>query len=195
YRSVKDSTFTALERLVRVAIERDVDFILLVGDLFDEANRSVRAQIKFKEACEKLREHHIEVFVSYGNHDYVDKDVEVITYPDNVYVFPPGRVTSKTFCKKHMPLANIYGFSYDKRAVTENKVSEYELIDASIPFHIAMLHGAVNDVTDHPLYAPFRVSELRATPFHYWALGHVHERTILSNTPPIIYPGNIQGRH
>jgi DNA repair exonuclease SbcCD nuclease subunit len=31
--------------------------------------------------------------------------------------------------------------------------------------------------------------------FDYWALGHIHKRVVLSTDPPIIYPGNIQGRN
>ncbi|GAA3330096.1 hypothetical protein GCM10020331_081250 [Ectobacillus funiculus] len=31
--------------------------------------------------------------------------------------------------------------------------------------------------------------------FDYWALGHIHKRVVLNEQPPIIYPGNIQGRH
>ncbi|HLS67475.1 MAG TPA: DNA repair exonuclease [Pseudogracilibacillus sp.] len=195
YDEVKNSTFTTLDHLVHVAIEKNVDFILFVGDVFDEANRSIRAQMKFKEACEKLHAHHIFVYVSYGNHDYTDGTDDVIVYPNNVFVFPPGKVTSTTFVKNGIELANIYGFSYEKRAVTENKVSEYVMIDRDIPYHIATLHGALNEQTDHASYAPFQLSELRATPFHYWALGHVHERTVLSVDPPIVYPGNMQGRH
>lgn len=29
----------------------------------------------------------------------------------------------------------------------------------------------------------------------YWALGHIHKREIVETIPPIVYPGNIQGRH
>lgn len=195
YTEVKNSTFTALHHLVRVAIEKNVDFLLLVGDIFDEANRSIRAQIQLKEACETLHAHGINVYISYGNHDYDDGADDVIIYPDNVFVFPPGKVTSTTFAKNGVELANIYGFSYDKRAVTENKVSEYKMMRKDIPFHIATLHGALYDNGDHATYAPFQLNELRATPFHYWALGHVHERNVLAENPPIVYPGNTQGRH
>jgi DNA repair exonuclease SbcCD nuclease subunit len=31
--------------------------------------------------------------------------------------------------------------------------------------------------------------------YDYWALGHVHQREILSENPMIVFPGNIQGRH
>src|SRR5699024_12086412 len=37
--------------------------------------------------------------------------------------------------------------------------------------------------------------ELKGKGYDYWALGHIHQRAILNETPPIIYPGNIQGRH
>jgi DNA repair protein SbcD/Mre11 len=29
----------------------------------------------------------------------------------------------------------------------------------------------------------------------HWALGHIHERRLLSERPGIVFPGNIQGRH
>src|SRR5699024_2062609 len=31
--------------------------------------------------------------------------------------------------------------------------------------------------------------------YDYWALGHIHKRQELHESPPVIYPGNIQGRH
>src|SRR5699024_1847764 len=67
--------------------------------------------------------------------------------------------------------------------------------DEKIPFHIAMLHGAVHGNKGHDPYAPFNLNDLKKKPFDYWALGHIHKREQLSDSPPIIYPGNIQGRH
>jgi DNA repair exonuclease SbcCD nuclease subunit len=36
---------------------------------------------------------------------------------------------------------------------------------------------------------------LTAKGYDYWALGHVHNREILSEQPPVVFPGNLQGRH
>ena len=58
-----------------------------------------------------------------------------------------------------------------------------------------MLHGTINGNKEHDLYAPFSLQDLKEEPFDYWALGHIHKRQQLSSSPPIIYPGNIQGRH
>ena len=44
-------------------------------------------------------------------------------------------------------------------------------------------------------YTEFILEDLNQKLYHYWALGHIHERQELSDMPPIYYPGNIQGRH
>ncbi|NWO13919.1 hypothetical protein [Virgibacillus sp.] len=77
----------------------------------------------------------------------------------------------------------------------DNKVAEYEIKNPAVAFHIAMLHGSVQSNTEHDTYAPFKISDLREIDMDYWALGHIHQRQIVKQTPPIIYPGNIQGRH
>ena len=62
-------------------------------------------------------------------------------------------------------------------------------------FHIGMLHGSLAGDETHAVYAPFTKSELLAKQYDYWALGHIHLRQQLHEEPPIVYPGNIQGRH
>src|SRR5690625_3427526 len=69
FTKVKESTFEALENLVQTAIDRKVDFILLVGDLFDHERQSLKAQVRLRRAFEDLMEHEINVYLSYGNHD------------------------------------------------------------------------------------------------------------------------------
>ena len=44
-------------------------------------------------------------------------------------------------------------------------------------------------------YTEFRLEDLNQRLYHYWALGHIHQREQLSDMPVINYPGNIQGRH
>lgn len=192
---VKESTFKAFDRLVERAIAHEVDFVLLVGDLFDQANQSLKAQMHLRRAFEKLQANEIDVYLSYGNHDYLDGNSFPITYPDNVHIFPSEQVTSFTFKKDNQALAEIYGFSYEKQAVTENKIAEYDIKNPNIPYHIASLHGSLYGNQAHANYAPFQLQELLERPFDYWALGHIHQREILASEPAVVYPGNIQGRH
>ncbi|WP_029425162.1 metallophosphoesterase family protein [Alkalibacillus haloalkaliphilus] len=117
-----------------------------------------------------------------------------LTFPSNTYVFTQQAVTSFPFKKDGQVLADIHGFSYESRAVTESKVHEYSPVSKG-RFQIATLHGSSKTNNEHDQYAPFLLEQLKATSFDYWALGHIHKREILSYQPYIVYPGNIQGRH
>ncbi|WP_047982513.1 metallophosphoesterase family protein [Ornithinibacillus contaminans] len=195
FQEVRQSTFVALDNLVAAAIDKKVDFVLLVGDLFDNERQSLKAQIKLRNAFQALERHHIDVYVSYGNHDFIKGNSYPIVYPENVHVFPDEQVRSFTYQKNSQALAAIYGFSYENRAVTNKKTAEYHIVDSTIPFHIAMLHGSIESNTEHDTYAPFQLGELTRKHFDYWALGHIHKRQVLAENPYVIYPGNIQGRN
>ncbi|ASK60878.1 DNA repair exonuclease [Virgibacillus phasianinus] len=195
FKQIQGSTFDALDNLVKTAIGKKVDFILLVGDLFDNERQSLKAQIKLKNAFEELYRHNINVYMSYGNHDFINGNTYPVTYPDNVYIFKEEKVGYFTFNQKGKPLANIHGFSYENRSINENKTAEFQVQNGEAAFHIAMLHGSLYSNTEHDTYAPFHLSELSDKEFDYFALGHIHQREIMKTDPPIIYSGNTQGRN
>lgn len=195
FEDIQASTFVALNHLVQAAIEKQVDFVLLTGDLFDNEKQSLKAQIRLRRAFEELERHKIHVYLSYGNHDYLNGNRHPVTYPDNVYIFTEEQVSHFTYEKNNKKIAQIYGFSYEERAVHTNKAREYDIEDEQIPYHIAMLHGSLHSNTEHDVYAPFYLSDLVGKDFDYWALGHIHQREILKENPYIVYPGNIQGRN
>ncbi|AXI08701.1 DNA repair exonuclease [Oceanobacillus zhaokaii] len=195
FKEIRESTFNALDRLVANAIDKQVDFVLIVGDLFDNEKQSLKAQVRLRRAFEQLKLHNINVYLSYGNHDFISGNRYPIEYPENVYIFQDEEVSSFTYEREGKPIANIYGFSYIHRAVLDPKATEYKISQDHIPFHIAMLHGSIQSNTEHDVYAPFQISDLQEEEFDYWALGHIHKREILKETPCIVYPGNIQGRN
>jgi DNA repair protein SbcD/Mre11 len=194
FKKIKESTFASFTAIIDIAIKENVDFILVVGDIFDGENRSLMAQNRFRKELERLQAYNIQVYVSHGNHDHLGGNWIEITWPANVHIFQDDNVTYKPFVKNGVTLANIYGFSYPKRAVQENKTRQYAM-SGNAKYHIGMLHGNVDGNTDHDSYAPFKVEELVSKNFSYWALGHIHKRQVLCESPPILYPGNIQGRH
>ncbi|NMH73355.1 DNA repair exonuclease [Bacillus sp. RO2] len=191
---IRKSTFQSLTNLMNAAIHHHVDFVLLAGDLFDLEQRSLIAQATLRKELLRLNEAGIQVYIIHGNHDYLTDDHTLFKYPDNVHIFT-GEVERKTYLKDKEELACIYGFSYKQRHLTENMTSYYEKEDKTIPFHIGMLHGNFSGREEHDPYAPFTLPDLLDKEFHYWALGHIHKREILHYHPPIVYPGNIQGRH
>lgn len=46
-----------------------------------------------------------------------------------------------------------------------------------------------------PIMRPVRSLTLNAFDYDYWALGHVHGQQVIQETPRIVYPGVLLGRH
>jgi DNA repair exonuclease SbcCD nuclease subunit len=68
--------------------------------------------------------------------------------------------------------------------------------DSDSPYSVGLLHANVGGQTGHADYAPVTLDELTASGFNYWALGHVHTRSVLAAEPATVaYPGNPQGRN
>lgn len=193
---LKESTFASFSNLVSYTIREKADFLLLAGDLFDEDNRSLKAQLKLKREFEKLNRAGIAVYAIHGNHDHLGGEWLHVEWPENVRVFSHEKVECLPFYKQGKLAAHLYGYSYPERSVAANMTQHY-IKQPGAPFHIGLLHGSLEGGTEeHDVYSPFTIRELEAAGFDYWALGHIHKREVLpSDETVIIYPGNLQGRH
>ncbi|MBQ0140826.1 MAG: DNA repair exonuclease [Kurthia sp.] len=189
---LRQSTFQAFTVLIQHAIEQRPDFILIVGDVYDGENRSLSAQYNFQQQLERLNKAEIPVIISYGNHDHLSGSWTRLQLPSNVYEFSKD-VTAHRLIIRGQEVV-IHGFSYEQRHIEKPMIEDYPgKQDSAI--HIGMLHGSVDTDTEHAVYAPFTIPQLIEKNYDYWALGHIHKRQLLNQEPPIIYPGNIQGRH
>lgn len=188
------ATFDAYENIANLCISEEVDALLVAGDVYDGADRSLRAQLKFVEGLNQLDAQGIRSFVCHGNHDPLDGWQARLDYPPSCHRFGPKFEVVPVF--SHDPdRALIHGISYPKREVTENLVRRLGRVDSS-PFSIGLLHANVSNDPNHAAYAPCSLDDLAASGIGYWALGHVHTRQVLSEREPaVVYPGNPQGRH
>ena len=66
---LREATFTAFDRIIDLAIGEAVDFIIVAGDVHDGENRSLRAQLRFRDALRKAGDAGLRCFVAHGNHD------------------------------------------------------------------------------------------------------------------------------
>ena len=190
---LRESTFNAFTKLIDYALESKPDFILLVGDIYDGEDRSLRAQMRFQESMEKLYTAGIPVYILYGNHDHLGGRWTRFELPPNVHVFGGDVETVQFTINGHE--VKVTGFSYTERHVRKVMIEQYPVAIDSDSFHIGMLHGSLAGDETHAVYAPFTKSELLAKHYDYWALGHIHLRQTLHDEPAIVYPGNLQGRH
>jgi len=193
YEEIRSATERSFTKIVDLAIEKRVDFMIIAGDLYDGEDRNIRAQLFFRRQMERLGKEQIPVFVVHGNHDHLGGNWTKLKWPDNVHIFPE-QVTKKRYITSKGVVCHLYGFSYPKAHVGEKMIGHYQK-EQGADFHIGILHGHDSNDVLHDPYAPFTIQELKEKEFDYWALGHIHRRQILAKEPLIIYPGNIQGRN
>ena len=192
---LKEATHLAFRNLIHLCIEEQVDFLLVGGDVYDSADRSPQAQLRFHKGLTELAEQGVESFVVHGNHDPLDGRFSSINWPERIHIF--GATPSwKTATRNGEPLADIQGVSYPTQVVNDNLALEFSCPRDANLFNIGMLHCNVGGIEGHDNYAPCSVDDLTRVGLDYWALGHIHTRqTLLDRSPTIVYPGNIQGRY
>jgi DNA repair protein SbcD/Mre11 len=193
--ALRDASLQAWDDLVEVTVREQAAFLLLAGDIYDGAERGVRAQLRFHRGLVRLAENGIPVFIVHGNHDPVGEGWSAIrSWPSGVTIFPAGDVATVAVERDGHRLATVSGVSFDRRAVTDDLSMRFPR-PTDPGFHIAVLHCNAGGDTDHGMYSPCHVADLAAKGYDYWALGHVHKRQTLAEGPAwVAYPGNLQGR-
>jgi DNA repair exonuclease SbcCD nuclease subunit len=184
------ATRLALTNLIDTALEEDVDAVLLAGDIFDGDWPHYGTGVHFVSEMARLREANIPVVIVAGNHDAESKLTKSLRLPDNVQVLDTRKPQTAIF--EDLGLA-VHGQGYATPAVIEDLSVGYPAPLAGM-INVGLLHTSADGRPGHERYAPCSVSGLQQHGYDYWALGHVHHREVLSTEPPIVFPGNLQGR-
>lgn len=186
------STYDALDALVAVCIGNSVDFLVIAGDVYNESERSLRAEFAFREACTRLAEAGVRVYLARGNHDPASGRSSGLTLPENVHVFSEHEVERVVFEREGEAACALYGRSFRTAAERANLATGFAR-DTGDALAIGVLHANVGGRTDYEPYAPCSLDDLRAARMDYWALGHIHKPETLAEQPAIAYSGCTQG--
>ena len=194
-RHLSEATYRAFENIIDLCIDENVDFLLIAGDIYDSGDRSLKAQIKFRQALERLAHKDIPVFIVHGNHDPLDRWSKVISWPENTHIFKGKKVQVIPFARNGQEVARIYGISFHTKEIRESLVGKFPKAKSDC-WAIGLLHANVGNSTAHDSYSPCSLNELIDVGMDYWALGHVHKHQILrDDNPVVLYSGNPQGRN
>ena len=189
--ALRTATRDAFRNLINEAIEEQVDFVVIAGDLYDGNWRDYNTGHFFVREMGRLNKAAIPVFLLYGNHDAESEMTKRLTFPPNVHVFDARRPTTHRIEALRVAL---HGRSFKEAATLDNLAVGYP---DPVPgwLNIGVLHTALEGYAAHARYAPCSVAELAAKGYDYWALGHVHEHAVIRQDPWVVFPGNLQGRH
>ena len=188
---IRGATRRAFENLIQLAIDEEVAFVLLAGDLYDGDWKDYNTGLYFTRQMARLRDAGVQVFVVAGNHDAASQITKTLRPPHNVRVLATR--APETARLEELGVA-IHGQGFPTRAVTEDLTRRYPVADADL-FNIGLLHTSLDGRPGHEAYAPCTLDGLRSRGYQYWALGHVHNREVVTQEPWVVFPGNTQGRH
>ncbi|EKS42107.1 hypothetical protein HMPREF9695_01199 [Afipia broomeae ATCC 49717] len=180
-------------RIVDLCLEERVDALLLAGDLYDGDQTSMKTARFLAEQIRRLHQVGIRVFIIRGNHDALSRITKELIFPDSVKVFG-GRAEAVAVDREagHFPVA-IHGLSFAQPHAPESLIAKYKPVIAG-SVNIGIMHTSLAGAPGHDPYAPCSLADLRAVGFQYWALGHVHKRSIVEGACAIVMPGMPQGR-
>ncbi len=188
---IRGATRRAFDNLIDLAIEEEVAFVLIAGDLYDGDWKDYNTGLYFAGRMGKLAQAGIRVFIVSGNHDAASNTTKAMPLPGNVTIFSQKKPESQKIDDLGVV---IHGQGYATKAITDNLAAEYPAAESGY-FNIGLLHTSLTGRENHANYAPCSLEDLQSKGYDYWALGHVHKREIVSLDPRVIFPGNIQGRH
>lgn len=174
------------EKLTELCLKEGCQIMLLSGDLFDGkwTMESFRA---LRDALEQCK---VPVFISPGNHDYVNQSSPYVTqvWPDNVHIFKVPSVESVYLRELD---CRVYGAGFrsmDCRGLLKNFRKEH-----NAKYHIGVFHG--DPIQPGSPCCPVTAGEIGASGLDYLALGHIHKSgSIRKGRTLCAWPGSPMGR-
>ena len=177
-----DAAYEAAGLVFHYAIEQEVDFVVLAGDLLDADATGPRGPLFLIDQFRRLAEHGIEVYWAGSPLDGPDRWPDGFPLPENVRQFSTGSTAEFLFHQGGFPVARLLGQS--RVAGRRVNVADFSRDNSGL-FTIGVLHAAESEL-----------ASLENARVDYWALGGAHTyQSALGARRTCYYPGSPQGRN
>lgn len=185
------ATRRAFVSVVDLCLNEKVDALLIAGDLYDGEQTSMKTARFFADQLARLDEAEIPTFIIRGNHDAESRITRELVLPDSTKVFG-GRAEAVEIAAGALDVA-VHGVSFAQRHAPESLLPKFRApVEGAV--NIGMLHTSLAGSSAHDPYAPCLPADLHGSGFAYWALGHIHQRSVEAGRATIVMPGAPQGR-
>ncbi|MFC2250616.1 exonuclease SbcCD subunit D [Labrys portucalensis] len=185
------ATREAFEALIDEVLARQAAFLVISGDVYDGDWRDYHTGLFFAAQLARLSRAGIPTYLIQGNHDAESQISRKVTLPPLVHSF--GTRKAETMELPELKVA-LHGRSFAERSLSDNIVRDFPPARPGW-FNLGLLHTSLDGRAGHASYAPCTLADLKARNYDYWALGHIHAAEIVATDPPVVFPGNLQGRH
>lgn len=190
---IGNATRQAFVRVVDLCLDERVDALLLAGDLYDGEQTSMKTARFLSEQVRRLHEAGVRIYIIRGNHDALSRITKELVFPDTVTLFG-GRAEAIAVerAASDFPVS-IHGLSFAQPHAPDSLLSRYKP-PAAGAVNIGLLHTSLGGAPGHDRYSPCSLGDLQATGYRYWALGHIHKRSVVEGDCAVVMPGMPQGR-
>jgi exonuclease SbcD len=191
----REAIRSTFRRILTDASNRDVDFLLIAGDLFEQERITPDTFEFIRQQLAGLGG--VRVFISPGNHDpcMQGSPYREESWPANVHIF-----ADEEFRSVELPESGvrITGFGFAHHNLEEHHFQRLPRLPDNL-FNIVLSHGS--DVSFVPAgktrHGPFEIGEIAGKNVHYCALGHYHQQHRIANpidNAQVWYSGIPEGR-
>ncbi|MFP4050533.1 MAG: DNA repair exonuclease [Thermoplasmata archaeon] len=191
---LREYNLKAFEKAVEISIEREVDFIIIAGDLFHNPHPDMDIVNRAVKSLMKARKNGISVYSVYGSHDFNISRASLIDVLESADVFKKVvHYLDDEGSLEHVkdPAGvSIAGLSGRKNRMD---VSYYQNLNFKEPDDesIFVFHSPITEMK------PADIHEEKTVPksslpegYKYYAGGHIHRKLVDDKGGvPIVYPG------
>jgi DNA repair protein SbcD/Mre11 len=160
---MREATRRSFANIIDLALEREVNFVLIAGDVFDGDWLDFNTGLFFADQLRRLADANLRAFIVRGNHDALSKISKTVTLPKCVHVFKSAKPT--TVVNEDIGYA-IHGQSFATGVVTDDLAVQYPDSHSGL-LNIGLLHTALAGRQGHEPYAPTTPERLASKGYHY----------------------------
>ncbi|WGI17518.1 DNA repair exonuclease [Methanonatronarchaeum sp. AMET-Sl] len=199
---LKEIAIKAFNKTIDQCLNKDVDFILISGDLFETGRPPTTVLMEAFRRLREINQKEIEVIVVPGSHDFSPSGntmLNVLESAELIKNVGKGQMKNgKLKLSYHEPIEGVKITGMPGRAgALESKayqVLDHEKLKKEPGFKIFMFHSAINEYKPEYLkrMKGIKLSHLPKN-LDYYAGGHVHKQDIFKEDEygPITFPGCI----
>ena len=180
------------EAVVTLAIEQEVDAVVLTGDVADQDNKLFEAIEPVRRGVERLGKAGIQTIAVSGNHDFdvLHRLGALLDDEGFTLLGAGGKWEALTLRRSGEPLLQFVGWSFPSRYARDSPIHSFSAPESEVPT-LGLVHGDLGALTSP--YAPLDRAALAALPVKAWLLGHIHRPAFdRTGSTVTLYPGSPQ---
>ena len=191
---------SSFSNAIESAIKNNVDFVLICGDLFNNASPSISTLVFAIKTLKKLKDKNIPVYVIAGSHDYTPSGNTILNVLNvagltiNSYQPINEENTELKLIQHKDTCIYIGGIIGRIRGLDKELYEQIKIIPKNNAFNIFMFHNGIDE------FKPKIMKDVEFLPlsclpkgFNYYAAGHIHsffETKINQETSTLVFPGS-----